>query len=43
MMPKGKERHKKVVKHKSLPERVLDQKKITKMVFCVALKVLIWS
>ena len=47
MMPKGRERHKQVVKHKQLPKRVWDQKKITKIVcsmqFCVALRVLIWS
>ena len=40
-MPKGRERHKQVLKHKRLPERVWDQKKITKMVcsmeFSVAL------
>ena len=43
MIPKRRERHKKVVKHKPLPERVQNQKKITKMVFCVASKVLLWS
>lgn len=47
MIPKGRERHKKVVKHKRLVERVWDWKKITNMVcsmdFCVGLRVLIWS
>ena len=47
MMPKGRERHKQVVKHKQLLERVWDWKKITKIVysmeFCVTFRVLIWS
>ena len=46
-MPKGRERHKQVVKHQRFPERVWDQKKITKIVcsmqFCVGFGVLIWS